>query len=74
MLVFYMLLLLFSVSLSCGLYYAACTYLHKVYRFHVDTLDTLNVEPTQLYLFCDGFSYIQHKIDFLDISSILWVK
>ena len=48
MLVFYMLLLLFSLSLSYGLYYAASTYMHNVKRFHVETLDTLNVEPTQL--------------------------
>ena len=51
-------LLLFSVSLSMGLPYAASTCLHKANSFHVDALDTLNAEPTQLYLFCDGFSNI----------------
>jgi len=67
-------LLLFSVSLSYGMHYAASTCLHKANSFHVDTLDILNVEPTQLYLFRGGFSNIQHRIDFLDISSNLWVK
>jgi len=70
MLVFYMTLLLL-VSISYGLHYAAITCLHKANTFHLDTLDTLNFEPTQLYLICDGFSNIQHRTNVLDMTGCL---